>query len=203
LSKTKRKPAGRRYGRVQARKPWYEELPLLPVVVAAVLVVGLITVIIITTQNKGASATDAPINQIPCEKNEQLAVHYHAHLSILVNGQDAAVPAGVGIDNTTQCLYWMHTHDSTGVIHIEAPKTSATRKFTLGDFFDIWRKPLDRTHVGATTLTKNQKLVIFVGGKLYSGDPRKIVLAAHTEVVLEVTPPAVSPPPSFTFPAGL
>ena len=61
----------------------------------------------------------------------------------------------------------MHTHDSTGVIHIEAPRSSATRKFTLGDFFDIWKKRLDRTHIGATTLTKDQKLVIFVDGAVY------------------------------------
>jgi hypothetical protein len=203
LSKTKRKAVGRRYARVQVRKKWYEDLPLLPIVVAALLVVGAITVIVVAARGSTASAADAPINQIPCQSNEQLAVHYHAHLSILVAGQEAAIPAVVGIDSTTQCLYWIHTHDSTGVIHIEAPRSSATRKFTLGDFFDIWKKRLDRTHIGATTLTKDQKLVIFVDGKVYGGDPRKIVLGNHTQVVLEVTPPEVNPPATFTFPAGL
>ncbi|MDQ6918950.1 MAG: hypothetical protein M3Z98_06290, partial [Candidatus Dormibacteraeota bacterium] len=95
-----------------------------------------------------------------------------------------------------------HVHATDGVIHIEAPKSSAARKFTLGDVFDIWKKPLSSTQIGATVLTRDQKLVMFVDGKPYTGDPRKIVLAAHTQVVLEVTPPEVTAPPTFTFPAG-
>ena len=63
--------------------------------------------------------------------------------------------------------------------------------------------PLLVTQIGATVLTKTQKLVMYVDGKPYTGNPRSIVLAAHTLVVLEVTPPTVTPPPTFTFPAGL
>jgi hypothetical protein len=109
----------------------------------------------------------------------------------------------VGIDQTTQCLYWMHTHTADGVIHIEAPKSSAARKFTLGNVFDIWGKPLSSKQIGATVLTGDQKLLIFVDGKPYTGNPRNIVLGKYTQVVLEVTPPAVTPPPTFVFPAGL
>lgn len=160
---------------------------------------GAIVLIVYTQLHQAPSSS---INGIPCESNEQLAVHYHAHLSIIVDGNETVLPAGVGIDQSNQCLYWMHVHAADGVIHIEAPKDSATRKFTLGDIFDVWKKPLSTTQVGDTVLTKDQKLVIFVGGKPYTGDPRKIVLAAHTLVVLEVTPPEVNPPPSFTFPSG-
>jgi hypothetical protein len=204
LSKTKvRKGASRRYSRLQTRKAWYEDLPLLPIVVGALLLVGMVVVIYFYAKTPASSTTDPTINGIPCQTNEQLAVHYHAHLSIIVGGNETTLPAGVGIDQTTQCLYWLHTHATDGVIHIEAPKTSAARKFTLGDVFDIWGKPLNSTQVGAAKLTKDQKLVMYVDGKPYTGNPRSIVLAAHTQVVLEITPPAVTPPPTFTFPSGL
>jgi hypothetical protein len=204
LSKTKqRRAAGRRYARVQPKNSWMNELPLLPIVVGGLLLVGAVVLIVVASLNGSKnSPSGQPVDSIQCQSNEQLAVHYHAHLSILIDGNETTLPAGVGIDQTDQCLYWMHTHQADGVIHIEAPKSAATRKFTLGNIFDIWHKPLDSTHVGDTTLTSSQKLVIYVDGKPFTGNPRSIVLGAHTLVVLEVTPPEVNPPPSFTFPAG-
>jgi hypothetical protein len=204
LSKTKvRKGAARRYSRVQKRKAWYEDMPLLPIVVGGLLLVGAISLIVYIARSPSGSTTDPTINGISCQTNEQLAVHYHAHLSIFINGSETTLPAGVGIDQTTQCLYWLHTHASDGIIHIEAPKASAARKFTLGDVFDIWGKPLSSTQIGATVLTKDQKLKMFVDGKPYTGNPRNIVLTKYAQVVLEVTPPDVTPLPTFTFPAGL
>ena len=204
MSKTKvRKGAARRYSKLQTRKAWYEDLPLLPIIVGVVLLLGMIAVIAVYLRTPASSSTDPTINGIPCQTNEQLAVHYHAHLSIIVGGNETTLPAGVGIDQTTQCLYWLHTHATDGVIHIEAPKSSATRKFTLGDVFAIWQKPLSSTQIGAAKLTKDQKLVMYVDGKPYTGNPRSIVLAAHTQVVIEITPPEVTPPPTFTFPSGL
>jgi hypothetical protein len=205
LSKTKvRKGAARRYSRVQTRKSWYEDLPLLPIIVGGVLVIAAIVLIVFAARSgSGAAGPDPTIDGIPCQSNEQLAVHYHAHLSIMIGGNETTLPAGVGIDQTTQCLYWMHTHTADGVIHIEAPKSSAARKFTLGNIFDIWGKPLSGKQIGATVLTGDEKLLIFVDGKPYTGNPRNIVLGKYTQVVLEVTPPAVTPPPTFVFPAGL
>jgi len=201
LSKTKvRKGSARRYARVQKRKAWYEDLPILPIVVGAILLVGAISLVVAFARGQTPSTA---IDGIPCQSNEQLAVHYHAHLSIIVDGNETVLPAGTGIDQTTQCLYWMHVHAADGVVHIEAPKEAAARKFTLGNIFDIWKKHLTKTQVGDTVLASNQKLVMFVDGKPYTGDPSKIVLGPHTVVVLEITPPEVNPPPAFTFPAGL
>lgn len=203
MTKTKqRRPPGRRYSRTAARSSWTDEIPLLPVIVGALLLIGAVVLIIVFNSTK-STAAGAPIDNIQCQSGEQLAVHYHAHLTILVDGNETLLPALIGIDNTDQCLYWTHTHDTTGVIHIEAPRNFATHKFLLGEFFDVWGKKLDSTHVGDTTLSSGQKLVMFVDGKQYTGDPRKIVLGAHTQVVLEVTPPEVNPPPTYTFPAGL
>jgi hypothetical protein len=204
VSKTKqRRAASRRYARVQPKNSWLTDLPLLPIAVGGILLVAAVALLIVgALGGSKTSSSGQVIDGIQCESNEQLAVHYHAHLSILIDGNETILPAGVGIDNADQCLYWMHTHQSDGVVHIEAPKSAASRKFTLGNFFDLWKKPLDSTHVGDTPLSSGQKLVIFVDGKPYSGNPRNVVLGAHTLVVLEVTPPEVNPPPSFTFPSG-
>jgi hypothetical protein len=117
------------------------------------------------------------------------------------------------VGRLSKCFYWLHVHaESPGVIHMESPRN---RTFTLGDFFAVWAKskgtpePLDATHVSVFTLTGEQKLVVYVdhadgkGPQIYTGDPKAIVLTEHEVITLEITPPAVSPPPTFKFPSGL
>jgi len=72
--------------------------------------------------------------------------------------------------------------------------------FTLGDFFDVWGQPLDATHIASLALAPDQKLDVYLDGQPYPGNPRSVPLGAHAQVVLEVVPPAVVPPPDFTFP---
>src|SRR5262249_26867944 len=76
---------------------------------------------------------------------EELAVHYHAHLDVLVNGQPVPVPADLGIDEARRLISPLHTHDDTGVIHIES---ATNAPFTLGQFFAEWGQPLRATQVG-------------------------------------------------------
>jgi len=117
---------------------------------------------------------------------------------VLVQGRSVAILANIGI--TASCLYWLHTHDQSGLIHIEAPATEASTVFTLGDFFDVWGQPLDATHIASLALAPDQKLDVYLDGQPYPGNPRSVPLGAHAQVVLEVVPPAVVPPPDFTFP---
>jgi len=98
----------------------------------------------------------------------------------------------VGITST--CLYWMHTHQSSGIVHIEAPRESASRQFTLGDFFQVWGQPLSNRQVATFKLGSGDQLKMWVDGQPYTGDPRKIVLKSHTQVVLEIGPQFVDPP---------
>jgi hypothetical protein len=146
----------------------------------------------------GAQSSTAPIDGIPCESSERLTYHVHAHLAIIANGQSVPVPANIGIVDK-KCIYWLHTHDASGVIHIEAPQP---RQFTLGEFFDIWHQPLSTTQVAAFTADAQHSFQFFVDGKQYTGDPRQIPLAAHTLITIEYGPP-FTPPPSYTFPPGL
>ena len=76
-----------------------------------------------------------------------LAMHMHEQLDYYVNGVQSEVPKDIGIrddlywhDHSLDNLGWggqapLHTHDVSGLIHIESVKLNT---FTLGQFLDIW-----------------------------------------------------------------
>ena len=139
-----------------------------------------------------ARLTSRSIDGISCDFSEGAAYHVHAHLALIVAGRVVdGPPADTGIHLEHLCLYWLHTHDATGIIHIEAPHRFSP---TLGNFFDIWGRPLSRRRVAAYAVGPGQTLRVYVGPLLYSGDPRSIPLYEHTKVTLEIGPPFITPP---------
>jgi hypothetical protein len=136
-----------------------------------------------------------PIDGIHCNSMEQAVFHVHAHLNILDAGNLVRVPAGVGIKPAQGCLYWLHTHDASGVIHVEAP---VKRSLTLGNFFDIWGKPLSPERVTNVRVHAGQSMRVYVNNRLYYGNPRAIPLRAHTNITIEIGPP-FEPPQLFPF----
>jgi hypothetical protein len=153
----------------------------------------LILIIVVAGGIVIARVTSRPIDGISCDFSEAATYHVHAHLAILVDGKAVAgPPANTGIHLEHLCLYWLHTHDSTGIIHIEAPHRIAP---ILGNFFDIWGQPLDQHRVATHTVGAGQALRVYVGPTVYSGNPRTIKLYEHTKVTLEIGPPFVAPPP--------
>jgi hypothetical protein len=142
-----------------------------------------------------------PVDGIQCGGMEYATLHIHPHVSLIVNGKQMQIPQGIGFglgsaQNPQGCLYWIHTHDASGIIHIEAPQIEAPvgGPYTLGMLFDIWGQPLGDSNIAG------QKGVVtaYVNGTKYDGDLRAIPLRAHSEITLEVGP--VVPPPSYTFP---
>jgi hypothetical protein len=131
-----------------------------------------------------------PVAGISCDAMEGSRIHIHQHLAIFDHGKPVAIPADVGRPQTARCLYWLHTHTPDGIIHIEAP---ADRSFTLGDFFEIWGQPLSRTQAASAMGTRKVPLKVWVDGKVYLGDPRKIVLASHTDITIQAGPPFTKP----------
>jgi hypothetical protein len=63
------------------------------------------------------------------------AFHIHAMLRIYVNGKQQPVPANIGIDPQGRFLAPLHTHDGSGIVHIESERPYP---FTLGEFFAVW-----------------------------------------------------------------
>ncbi len=167
-----------------------------------------------------ATATNAPSSGavngyaqgITCDALEGTAAHYHANLQIIVNGQNEKVPADVGFGPGGSCLFWLHTHDTSGVIHIETP--NASRVYYLGDFFAVWSKTVNQSgtillgdpQVSSASffghpIDKNHPLTIYIDGKIYTGDPMKIVLKSHENIWLEYGAPLVTPTP-YNFAAN-
>jgi hypothetical protein len=136
-------------------------------------------------------ANGQTISGISCDAQEGQRIHIHQHLVIIDHGKPVAIPQAIGIPAGKQCIYWVHTHTPDGIIHIEAPQN---RSFTLGDFFQVWGEPLSRTQVASAKAGKGGLLKVWVDGKPYTGDPRKIALAPHADIVIEAGPPFPTPP---------
>lgn len=134
---------------------------------------------------------------------EGTVLHIHEHLDVFVNGQPVTIPAGIGIDQANGILSPLHTHDSTGVIHVESP---TQRDFTLGQFFDVWGVQLTSQCLGTFCSSGSQQLTVYVDGTQVNGDPRAVVLAPHQEIVVAYGTAAQLPnpiPSSYAFSAGL
>lgn len=137
----------------------------------------------------------SPVDGIQCEATEQVTLHIHSHLAIFDHGKQIQTPKYAGIvagPNGTGCLYWVHTHDGSGIIHVEAPEVQF---YTLGNFFHIWGGSLSRNAVG----TLAGPVTAYLNGSKYDGNLADIPLPAHTQVTLEVGTPLV-PPPNYAFP---
>ena len=158
--------------------------------------------------NTAKQATGDTVDGVQSNSAEQLIYHIHAHLAIYINGKQKLLPFGVGIVPPYQMqttadgpfvaggskFYWLHTHDESGVIHIETP---AQHTYTLGNFFDLWGQPLSTNQIGPN----KGKITAFIGGKAYTGNPRDIPLTAHNVIQLDMGTPIV-PWANFTFPQG-
>ncbi len=135
-----------------------------------------------------------PVEGIKCDTAEFATLHVHGHLALFSSGKQIQVPKYVGFapHGRPPCLYWVHTHDASGIIHIESP---VIQPFTLGNFFDIWGMDIDLNKVA----TLSGPVTAYVNGNRYLGDFRAIPITAHTQVTLEVGAPLV-PPPNYRFP---
>ena len=144
---------------------------------------------------------------------ETLTVHYHAHLDVIVDGSPVEVPAGLGInagpngslpEHGSPGIAPLHTHDTSGILHIEAP---AKGTFTLGQVFTEWGVAFSAGHVGAyaTGDSGGRTVEVYANGKRYTGDPRRLVLKAHEEIAVIATNGThkIVVPRAYGFPDGL
>jgi hypothetical protein len=140
---------------------------------------------------------------IPALKQEGQRLHIHQHLDVVVNGDGYPIPAGIGIDRRERFVSPLHTHDFSGIVHVESP---TVRTFTLGQLFDVWGLRFTSRCLGGYCAKGNKKVWVFVNGKLALGNPRAIALRQHQEIVVAYGTYASVPkpiPPSYPFPPGL
>ncbi|GAC1409623.1 MAG: hypothetical protein NVSMB60_31210 [Mycobacterium sp.] len=138
---------------------------------------------------------------LPMLSAEDATEHIHAHLDVLVDGHGVPVPAGIGIDAKNRRISPLHTHDDSGIIHIESP---VRRPFSVGEFFSEWQVSLSADNIGALRAGEDRALRVFVNGALRQGDPAAITVAAHDEVaiVYGIAQPGETIPAKYDFPAS-
>jgi hypothetical protein len=115
--------------------------------------------------------------------------HIHALLHIYVNGLLRPLPADIGLDSAKGIESSMHTHDGSGIIHMEAPHPF---NYTLGDFFAVWGVKLGPAEVGGLKGYGGDRLHFYLNGRPFS-NPAALVLRKDDSVVIGYGPPSGYP----------
>jgi hypothetical protein len=106
--------------------------------------------------------------------------HIHAMVHVYVDGLLSPLPANIGLDPAKHLESSLHTHDSTGIVHMEA---SHPYRFTLGDFFSVWGVALGPAQVGGLKGLGGDHLHFYLDGRPLS-DPAAHVLRDGDSVVI-------------------
>lgn len=167
---------------------------------ALLIVLGLIYL-----QVQNLLSLPQPINGVSCDQGEQVAFHIHAHLSMYIDGKKITIPKYIGIagnppENIT-CFYWLHTHSTDGIIHIEAPRKQSNE--ALDDFLAIWHDGFSKLGF-PQELNKTTGWSIFINGKPFTDQVTspvhtEVPLNSHDIVTLEYGSPLVPPDTSATY----
>jgi len=117
--------------------------------IATFVVVAILIGVVIGVVYALSHAPGGPGFPFPC-LSESVTLHVHPWLRIWIgntpgNNVSVTIPAAIGILDPQisnglagggSCFEPLHTHDSTGIIHVESGSISDT--YTLGDFFKVW-----------------------------------------------------------------
>jgi len=126
---------------------------------------------------------------LPSSSTESLQVHYHAHLDIFVNGSSEPVASSIGREDAS-LFSPLHTHATSGLLHIEAPQD---QHFTLGMLFTEWGVRLTNDCVGGYC-GPNTKIHAYVDGSRSAQPISAIVLKKGEEIAIVIgSPPATIP----------
>lgn len=144
-----------------------------------------------------------PIDNIYCDQLEGSVEHIHAHLTMYINGSAYTLPASVGIPvnsstGSSTCYYWLHVHNTDGIIHIEAP---TTQNFTLGQFIDEWNQGFSSLGF-PTQLLLADGWTVWVNGVKYNGKLTSVPLTSHALVTIAYNSPNAKADKTFSWPSG-
>ena len=154
--------------------------------------------------NTATLPTRLPSLGLQALSQEQLAFHIHQHLDLYVDGKHTSVPRYIGIfpDQSSQTgvsITEVHTHYTDGIVHVESAQAL---KYVLGQFFGEWGVRLTSQCMGSFT-GSCANLRWWVNGVRQRGNPAKLVLKPHQEIVISVGRPVPSHiPSSYSFPQG-
>ena len=128
---------------------------------------------------------------------------FGVHVELFARRRVMIVSSGIGIAPPRErsgayvrggrCSYPVRTREPTGVIEV-----AGGEERLLGDLFALWGQPLGRGRIASF----RGRVEAYVGGRPWRGDPRRIPLRRHAQIVLEVQG-HVAPHAAYRFPPGL
>lgn len=130
------------------------------------LVIGLLALFIVPRLLNGSLKNESGLSCL--SSNLPLTMHIHPKLTVTIDGVGEIIPGNVGL---SPCELPIHTHDTTGIIHVES---QVVRDYTLGEFLKVWGQPINR---------EGYKLEMAVDGKP-NQELDKLVLRDKQEIVL-------------------
>lgn len=119
--------------------------------------------------------------------------HWHVHLDVFINGTPVIVPGDLGHVQDDAILYALHTHDPSGIIHLEY---SQRFPFTLIQIFQVWGYPNFSTN--QLFAYSGQPNTIYINGTAIPFDPN-YALTCHAEIAIVYGTAPSSIPSSFNF----
>ena len=121
-----------------------------------------------STDGKQSYKLDSSLSSFK-DTNKKIVMHIHPRLNVTLDGKSLVIPAGIGINTTLwqdhsldqygmgpmkmnmggtsmimQGMAPLHTHDTSGVIHVES---NEFRNYTLGQFLQNWGMDIDGKEV--------------------------------------------------------
>jgi hypothetical protein len=156
--------------------------------IAIIIVMG-----VYFSENQSSPANT--IQGVECDPVEGTVFHIHAHLDVFVDSKSVTVPAGIGI-KPNECLYWLHTHNTSGVIHIESPQQMT---FNLGQFLQVWDNTPGISPKFNEVIHDDKNPKVFVNGNEIKDSYDKITFSAHDEIVIVSGSVPSSIPSSYAF----
>lgn len=125
-------------------------VPWIYVVLVIVVIAVISGVIYVNTRTSITTTVNTAAFPFACVPNQSLVIHIHPWLQIVINGKNVTIPSDVGITSgaSGSCLEPMHTHDASGIIHIESITNT---NYTLGKFFQIWNVTYGSVSFNGTT----------------------------------------------------
>ena len=90
-----------------------------------------------TTITEPDPTSTTPRSEQCLDSHNSLAMHIHPRLELVVNSQSVTVPGDLGIDTAAcnQAMHLLHTHDASGILHIEGYEPFTP---TAGLIFEVW-----------------------------------------------------------------
>ncbi|MBI5797441.1 hypothetical protein HZA98_00875 [Candidatus Woesearchaeota archaeon] len=125
-------------------------------IVVIVVIIGIYYVI---SKTPNTSCATAAAKDISVGGDQNVIYHIHPTLKIKINNAEVVIPNRVGFDGAI--MRPLHTHDSSGIIHVESP---CARDFTLGDFFDVWGKQFNSTCILESCADATHSFNMYVNG---------------------------------------